>query len=50
MKVLRLYINILILVKELKVLKKKCALIFKYSYIRVSYNIVFKEERRDTIR
>ena len=50
MKVLRLYINILILVKELKVLKKECALIFEYSYIRVSYNIVFKEERRDTIR
>jgi hypothetical protein len=33
------YINILILIRELKVLKKECALIFKYSYIRVSYYI-----------
>jgi len=33
------YINILILVRELKVLKE-CALIFEYSYIRVSYNSI----------
>jgi len=35
------YVNILILIRELKVLKKEYALIFKHSYIRVSYYIAF---------
>jgi len=34
-------VNTLILIKGLKVLKKECALIFKYSCIRVSYYIAF---------
>ena len=34
-------VNISILIRELKVLKKECALIFKYSYIRVSCYIAF---------
>ena len=37
-------VDILILVRELKVLKKECALIFKHGYIRVSYIV------RGTIR
>ena len=34
-------VNILILVGELKVSKKECALIFEHSYIRVSCYIAF---------
>ena len=37
----KVYIDILILIKELKVLKKEYALIFKHSYIKVSCYIAF---------
>ena len=33
-------INILILINKSKVLKKECALIFKHSYIKGSYNSI----------
>jgi len=33
-------VNISILINKSKVLKKECALIFEYSYIRVSYNSI----------